>query len=385
MKCFAIMRVSKLKSPLSVLRLLRHCTREAETPNADDARTPLNTVQHGPKTARAGVARLRELLPAKVRKNGVMAVDYMITASPEKLADMSREQQDSYFEAALEWVKFKHGAANVVSAVVHRDEKSPHMHVLVVPIDPKGKLNCRHFLGGSKALSAMQSEFAIAVQPFGLERGIKGSKARHQTLKQYYAQITAPVQKVPQIELPEPTMADRLKPSEYAERVKSAVLKQVAPSWSVGQAKAKELEMVKARSAEKDRTLERHQKRYSAFFDVIDAIPSVEGRARALEALEGVREGLAAEWQAEIQRDLRVEQMLQHAANNMCLADASLSEEAALLRARDMSEDPERHAELSQWLEAGQDEREKQDWLNMPGPDPDAPRPRRDDDYSPGM
>lgn len=350
MKCFAIMRVSKLKSPLSVLRLLRHCTREAVTPNADAELTPLNTVEHGPKTAREGVARLRELLPAKVRKNGVLAVDYMITASPEKLAEMSREKQDRYFQAALEWVISKHGVANVMSAVVHRDEKSPHMHILVVPIDPRGKLNCRHFLGGSQALSAMQSEFASAVQPFGLERGIKGSKARHQTLKRYYAQVNAPVAEVPVIKVPDPTLIQRATPKEYGQRVKDAVIKQIAPSWGVGQAKAKELELVKARLAEKDRTLERHQKRYSEFFELVDAMPSDAWKRRAIEALQGVREEFEAEKEAQRKRRREMEEMIQLVADNMCLADPTLSPYVAEVRAHDIATEPELRAELYEWI-----------------------------------
>lgn len=344
------MRVSKLKSPLSVLRLLRHCTREAVTPNADAELTPLNTVEHGPKTAREGVARLRELLPAKVRKNGVLAVDYMITASPEKLAEMSREKQDRYFQAALEWVISKHGVANVISAVVHRDEKSPHMHILVVPIDPRGKLNCRHFLGGSQALSAMQSDFASAVQSFGLERGIKGSKARHQTLKRYYAQVNAPVAELPAIKVAQPTITDRLYAmKDYVQQVKEAVIEQVEQGWSVGQAKAKELELVKARLAEKDRTLERHQKRYSEFFELIDAMPSEDGRKRALEALESVRDALQAEWEELMQKHLRGEQMLQSAAYNMCRANPRLSWEEAEILVDDLVSE-ERHLELAEWI-----------------------------------
>ena len=77
------------------------------------------------------------------------------------------------------------------------DETSPHVCAYVVPIDPKGKLNCSHFLDGREKLTQMQTDFADKVgRQFGLERGIEGSKAKHKTIKQYYAEIQAPVKEV---------------------------------------------------------------------------------------------------------------------------------------------------------------------------------------------
>ncbi|QQM83495.1 plasmid recombination protein (plasmid) [Klebsiella quasipneumoniae] len=84
----------------------------------------------------------------------------------------------------------RHGAENLIYAGIHRDETTPHLYAYVVPLDPQGKLNCRHFLGGAKALSQMQTDFAERVgQRHGLQRGIEGSKARHTTVRQYYAAL----------------------------------------------------------------------------------------------------------------------------------------------------------------------------------------------------
>ena len=65
------------------------------------------------------------------------------------------------------------------------------MYAYVVPIDPdSGRLNAKRWLGGSKALNQMQTEFAEKVgAQHGLDRGIEGSKARHQTIKKHYAAI----------------------------------------------------------------------------------------------------------------------------------------------------------------------------------------------------
>ena len=86
----------------------------------------------------------------------------------------------------------KHGAENVISTTIHRDETTPHMAVYVVPIDSKGNLNAREFLGGRAKLSKMQTDFHDQVKDLGLERGLEGSKAEHTTIKDFYAEIQKP-------------------------------------------------------------------------------------------------------------------------------------------------------------------------------------------------
>ena len=186
---FAILRVQKLKATVAVRRSMKHAFREQNTPNADPQRLAENT-HLGAQTVAEGMQKFNARLPEKIRKNGVLAIEYLITASPEAMQGKYRREQDSYFADALAWLKERHGADNVVYAGIHRDETTPHMYAYVVPLDDRGKLNCRHFLGGAKALSDMQTDFAERVgKVHGLERGIEGSKARHTTVSQYYAAL----------------------------------------------------------------------------------------------------------------------------------------------------------------------------------------------------
>ena len=67
--------------------------------------------------------------------------------------------------------------------------KRPHIHAVIVPIDEKGKLNARGYFGGREKMRGMQDSFAKQMQPLGLERGIKGSKARHVDVKEYYSRL----------------------------------------------------------------------------------------------------------------------------------------------------------------------------------------------------
>lgn len=189
---FAILRTQKLKHLASVRRSLKHSFREQDTPNADQIRTPENSHYGAGSTAEA-MAAVEARLPEKRRKDAVLAIEYLVTASPEAMQGKSREQQDAYFADSLEWLKERHGAENVVYAGIHRDETTPHMYAYVVPLDrDTGRLNAKKWLGGSKALNQMQTEFADRIgQRHGLERGIERSKARHQTVRQFYANLDA--------------------------------------------------------------------------------------------------------------------------------------------------------------------------------------------------
>ncbi|OKA46005.1 hypothetical protein BH759_05715 [Ralstonia solanacearum] len=119
---------------------------------------------------------------------------------------------------------------NVICACIHRDETTPHLHVYVVPLDSRGKLNCRSFLGGASTLREMQTAFAKRVAAsHGLERGVEGSRAHHQSVRRFYGCLEAmaddprlkPMQmrryeQVP----PEPRLMDKLNGS--AEPMKKA-------------------------------------------------------------------------------------------------------------------------------------------------------------------
>lgn len=188
---YAILRTQKLKSGAAVRRSLLHAFREQETPNADPERIAENTHIRATSVADA-LDRFNARLATqpKIRKNAVLAIEYLVTASPEHLHGKTREQQDAYFRDALTWLGERHGEANIIYAGIHRDETTPHLYAYAVPLDGRGKLNCRAFLGGAEALRTMQTAFAEQVAvTHGLERGVEGSRARHQTIKRFYGHL----------------------------------------------------------------------------------------------------------------------------------------------------------------------------------------------------
>lgn len=219
---FAIMRAKKLKGMGSVASSLGHCFRERETLNADDARTSDNEhLQIGDQkidNTDAAMGRLRDCLPEKRRKDAVLAVEYVMTASPGWWETAGEERQQQFFRESVTWLMDKYGAENVVAASVHRDELSPHLSAFVVPRTPDGRLSAKEFIGNRTKMSQDQTDFANRVEHLGLERGIEGSKAKHQRVKAHYGALQRANEQVPVIDRDE-LKPQKLKGQTVAEKV----------------------------------------------------------------------------------------------------------------------------------------------------------------------
>ena len=197
-----VLRAEKINTNAQLGGANAHCTRKMEVPNADPALFEYNQRPVGTDNLVRDVqARLDSAGITKVRKNGVRAIEHIISASPEFFnkfqepggrLQYDKQRTEEFFEIAQKWVKDTYGDDNLVNFTIHMDEKTPHAHAFVVPITPEGKLSARHFTGGSdgwKKLKEQQTSFSKAVEHLGLKRGKEGSKATHQTLKEFYAKV----------------------------------------------------------------------------------------------------------------------------------------------------------------------------------------------------
>lgn len=108
---------------------------------------------------------------AKMRSNSVVALDAIYTASGEFFKGKSNEECNQYFRDCLEFHQRKFG--HVISAIVHYDETTPHMHILSVPLTQDGRLSAREIIGNRTKMSQMQTAFYEQVgRDYGLGRGI---------------------------------------------------------------------------------------------------------------------------------------------------------------------------------------------------------------------
>lgn len=109
----------------------------------------------------------------RTRKDSTRFVDTLITASPEFFKGKTREQTEAFFQRAADFLIQRVGRENVVSAVVHMDERTPHMHLTFVPLTKDNRLCAKEILGNRASLSRWQDNFhACMVKAFpDLERG----------------------------------------------------------------------------------------------------------------------------------------------------------------------------------------------------------------------
>jgi hypothetical protein len=190
---YAIYRTAKLGSFGEIGGSLSHTYRTRNTPNADENKAHLN--EHSLQTYNSCFEAIKNSIPEKRRKNAVLCIEHLITTSPD-WSGWGTEKEQEFFDQSLEFVKQKYGSENVIAHSIHRDETTPHLIVYVTPIDEKGGLNAKKWLGGRAKLSQTQTDFANAVKHFGIERGLENSKARHKTIKQFYAVVNEPTPKL---------------------------------------------------------------------------------------------------------------------------------------------------------------------------------------------
>jgi len=193
---YAVMRLGKLKSMGEIGGLGKHNERERTTRNADGQRGGDNVRLAGTGDWCADVQARLDVAPA-IRSNAVLGIEHVLTASPEWCQQGTpaeqRQRLADFTERGMGWLRETYGAENVVAAILHRDERTPHIQAVVVPIDERGRLNCYGFIGGSRGrLAELQDTYAEKMRDLGLIRGVRGSVAEHETVKEWYAKIQEP-------------------------------------------------------------------------------------------------------------------------------------------------------------------------------------------------
>lgn len=210
------------KSPDNEVPMTAHITRTKMPPNAIPELTYLNEelVEFPEGVADRTEAINHRLehagLTRKIGTNQVRVIRVMLTGTQE---DMQRIVQEGRLKAwcadNLEWLRRTFGAENVVSAVLHMDEATPHIHAAVVPIvtgerrkvrkekpDESGKRKyhtksasrprlCADDVMSRVKLKEYQDTYAEAMSKYGLQRGIEGSEARHVTTQEFYRNAIA--------------------------------------------------------------------------------------------------------------------------------------------------------------------------------------------------
>lgn len=200
--CTAIARhIERSTQPDNAHPELRHLNRDDFIIYPDGVDGLGEAIQH--RLDHAGLTR-------KIGKNQVLALNVLLSSDGDALRRLADEGRlNDWAESSVRWAKETFGEENVVGAHLHMDEQTPHLHVTVVPIvtterkkkasESNAKKRYRTKPKDGPRLSAndimtrenlirFQDTYAEAMERFGLERGIRGSEARHVDQHEYYRQ-----------------------------------------------------------------------------------------------------------------------------------------------------------------------------------------------------
>lgn len=143
-----------------------------------------------------------QMAGCRVRRDSVKFVDTLVTVSPE-FAKAHEAEMPEYFNRAFDFLKERVGEENIISAVVHMDERTPHLHLCFVPLTKDKRLSAKEILGNKKAMIRWQDDFyaCMAERWPELERGAPAveTKRRHLT-PQWYKKVTAMDAKLERLE-----------------------------------------------------------------------------------------------------------------------------------------------------------------------------------------
>ena len=179
---YAIMRFAKYKGPeISNIEAHNERTKEkyASNPDIDLTRSKYNFhLIEPPQRYRAEAERQISAAGCRTRTDSVRVVEVLFTATPEFFKSKNPPEIRRYFEEALRFFEQFQSRETIISAVVHMDEKTPHMHLSFIPLTPDGCLSAKEIVGNKKKLTWWQDKFwEHMVQKYpDLERGESASQ-----------------------------------------------------------------------------------------------------------------------------------------------------------------------------------------------------------------
>ena len=199
-------------------RMSDHIERRVIAPNVDATRTHLNRelveLPEGVTVRDEAIAhRIKSAgIKRKITPDQVRAIRVMMSGTHEDLMKIQQEgRMDEWCNDSMRWLYKTFGQENIVSAVLHMDETTPHIHATIVPIvtgerrkakqkqQPEGKRSYRKKADAARLcaddvlnrdkLTGYHDDYAKVMEKYGLQRGVRGSEARHVTTAQYYRDL----------------------------------------------------------------------------------------------------------------------------------------------------------------------------------------------------
>lgn len=178
---YGILRFKKYKGPaISPIEAHNERTKEqyASNPDIDTSRSRYNLHLVQPQGRyREEADRMIAAVHCRVRKDSVRVVEALVTASPEFFKDKTNREIGAYFAYALKFLEGRQCPDTFLSAVVHMDEKTPHLHLCFVPLTADGRLSAKEIIGNCEVAGRVLAAHGQAVPGAGTGRKCQPDRA----------------------------------------------------------------------------------------------------------------------------------------------------------------------------------------------------------------
>lgn len=192
MKSYAVVHMQKFKNhDLKGIQFHNQRERESKSnPDINKEKSHLNYDLHNQESINYNkkvdeIIKNNVITNRKIRKDAVRMCNFIVTSDKGFFENLSKKEQDQFFKKSYEFFKDRYGEDKIVSAMVHLDEATPHMHLALVPVI-ENKLSAKR-LFDRKELLAIQKEYPEFIQGegFNLQRGQEGSDRKHLTTQEF--------------------------------------------------------------------------------------------------------------------------------------------------------------------------------------------------------
>ena len=185
---FAVLHMNKY-SCSSLTGIGNHIDRKNIPKNADPERTKLNhdyvTPEHSLRLTAQNRINEGYKGKRKIRANAIYSCGFILSGSHERMREMSMSEIHRWAVKNKAFFEKRYGEKNITRCTLHMDEKTPHIHLHLVPLTKDGRLSAKELFGKAD-LKKLQTDYANEMSEFGLERGISGSSRTHTTTHDFY-------------------------------------------------------------------------------------------------------------------------------------------------------------------------------------------------------
>jgi len=249
-----VIDILKLKTDQDIDEVANHNLRKVPSRNVNSKKTHLNRyfIGNAKMDVSQALAKKLEEVP-KFRKDANRMVNLVLSASPEFFQNATPKQIDQWENATQKWAEDTFGKDNILYSVVHKDEKTEHFHIAIVPIF-EGKLRSNHWFDGPAKLNTLHNSYAKVSKQFGINRGQKAVKSSQTELENYYKKVNASTAYEQQLDkklddlfkkLENPTLVQKLTPWTFVDNLVKPFVAQLNKNLSHYRTRAKNAEQDK--------------------------------------------------------------------------------------------------------------------------------------------